>query len=372
MLEQAISKVLPQQQGQESAAKNALHEDAIKASNTASNTASNKNPESKAGSTSPTPQLVPAESANDKRIREESTFFRNLYEKNNVELDPVPKGQGILQSLEQMEKEGKISMSQEQIQAEAKRIQERDSKEPGLKLDGHEKLWSETEIDQMVQADVKMPKGIDVSNWQSSIDWKQVKDAGYQFAFMKATEGTDFVDHTFDEYRKGAREAGLKVGYYHYFHPEEPVDAQVKLFCDVVGKAEPDSLRLFIDAEDPAMWQPFTQQQRAKMVDEFIHGVKNRLGVTPEVGIYCSKEFAAEMLGSAPELKNYSLILADWGPHKPPAPSPWSKWDFWQYTDAGNVPGIKDKVDLDVFNGPDLSLNQVNQSQVKAKTGPTI
>ena len=27
------------------------------------------------------------------------------------------------------------------------------------------------------------------------------------------------------------------------------------------------------------------------------------------------------------------------------------KWSFWQHTDVGNVPGIKEDVDLNVFNG---------------------
>jgi lysozyme len=231
-------------------------------------------------------------------------------------------------------------------------------------MSGHEKLWSEKEIDQMVAAAVARPKGIDVSNWQSAIDWKQVKDAGYQFVFMKATEGNDFIDHTFDEFRQGARDAGLKVGYYHFYQPSVPVDEQVNLFCSVVGKAEPDALRLVIDAEDNSIWEKYPVQERARMVDEFLTGVQNKLGITPQVCIYCSKEFANDMLGNAPELKKYSLWIANWGPHDPPVPEPWDNWDFWQYTDIGNVPGIKDKVDLDVFNGTDI-----NQSVARSTAG---
>jgi GH25 family lysozyme M1 (1,4-beta-N-acetylmuramidase) len=180
---------------------------------------------------------------------------------------------------------------------------------------------------------------------------------------MKATEGTDFIDHTFDEYRKGARDGGLKVGYYHFFHPEDSVDEQVKLYCDVVGKAEPDALRLMIDAEDNNLWKNYTPQQSAQMIDDFLAGVQKKLGVTPQVCIYCSKEFADDMLGNAPELKNYSLLLANWGKNDPAVPAPWDDWDFWQYTDAGNVPGIRDKVDLDMFNGTDINAMRVNRKR---------
>lgn len=352
MLETAFGKDIPGMLDQKAGA-NGLHEDAMKSFGL--------NADSKADSLSQKEKPVKIESANDKRRTEESKFFRDMYEKNNIELDPMPMGQGILQSLEQMKSEGKISMSHEQLEAEAKRIEERDAKEAALKEGEHEKLWSKKEIDQMVQTMVDRPKGIDVSNWQSSIDWEQVKDAGYQFAFMKATEGTDFIDHPFDQYRREARDAGLKVGYYHFFQPEEPVDEQVNLFCAAVGKAEPDALRLVIDAEDNSLWQKFPVEQRAQMVEQFLTGVQNKLGMTPQVGIYCSRDFADEMLGNAPELKNCSLWIADWGPHEPPIPAPWDKWDFWQYTDAGNVPGIPDKVDLDVFNGADL--NQLPQAK---------
>jgi hypothetical protein len=34
------------------------------------------------------------------------------------------------------------------------------------------------------------PQGIDVSNWQKTIDWKKVKSQGVAFAYIKATEGT--------------------------------------------------------------------------------------------------------------------------------------------------------------------------------------
>jgi len=42
-------------------------------------------------------------------------------------------------------------------------------------------------------------KGLDVSHYQGDIDWALVAEENqYQFVFIKATEGHDFVDNKFD------------------------------------------------------------------------------------------------------------------------------------------------------------------------------
>lgn len=354
MLDRLEPTVMP---GADDSARNALHEEAMKNPN--------KTPETNSAGASTKPQSntdKTAMTANEQRKAEEEKFFRDFYENSNFELDQMKNGEGPFQSLEHMVEEGKIKMSHERIADEAKRIAERDFKDLGrnyYKSSDLVKFYSEKEIDKNVQEMVEKVKGIDVSNWQGNINWKAVKDAGYQFAFMKATEGTWFTDKTFDANRKGAREAGLKVGYYHYFHPDESVDQQVKYFCNKVGKAEPDALRLVIDAEDPGKWTRYPLNQRVKMVDDFLKGVQKELGMTPEVAIYCSPNFADEILGNSPILKDYSLWIANYGVNQPRTPGPWGDWDFWQFTDRGRVPGIQGPVDIDVFNGTDLSQDQL-------------
>ena len=58
--------------------------------------------------------------------------------------------------------------------------------------------------------------GIDVSHYQGTINWTAVKNAGYQFAFMKATQGTTYVDPTFATNRANATAAGIPVGFYDF------------------------------------------------------------------------------------------------------------------------------------------------------------
>ena len=355
MLDQIENKATPTA---EDSARNALHAEAM--------LGSKKALESKTAKASPAQAEFNkgTTSANEQRKADETKFFHDFYEKHNLQLDPISKGQTPLQSLEQMAKEGRLKMSQEDMLNEAKRIQEREAKDGHSSFTPADKVifWSEKEIDQLTQDMVDKPKGIDVSNWQGTIDWNAVKGAGYEYAFMKATQGTWFIDKTFDTFRQGAKDAGLKVGYYHYFEPGEDPDAQAKYFCDKIGKVEPDALRLVIDAEGDA-WTKYSADQRVQMVDDFLKGVQKRIGVTPEVCIYCSPNFADELLVNSPKLKDYSLWIANYNVNEPRLPGPWDKWDFWQYTSKGKVPGIKGSVDLDVFNGTDINQALKNNSK---------
>ncbi|MCG4734924.1 hypothetical protein L0M92_15065, partial [Casaltella massiliensis] len=57
-------------------------------------------------------------------------------------------------------------------------------------------------------------KGIDVSHWTGYVNFKDVLNSGIQVVYIKATEGTNYIDTRFKEYYKEAREAGLKIGFY--------------------------------------------------------------------------------------------------------------------------------------------------------------
>ena len=60
-------------------------------------------------------------------------------------------------------------------------------------------------------------QGIDVSRHQGLIDWPTVARQGVDFAYIKASEGGDQRDWRFEENWRGAGEAGIARGAYHYF-----------------------------------------------------------------------------------------------------------------------------------------------------------
>ena len=54
--------------------------------------------------------------------------------------------------------------------------------------------------------------GIDVSHYQGAINWTSVRNAGIQFAFIKATEGTSYKDPSFNANYVDAYNAGVIRG----------------------------------------------------------------------------------------------------------------------------------------------------------------
>lgn len=64
-----------------------------------------------------------------------------------------------------------------------------------------------------------MIKGVDVSHWQGDIDFQRLKDEGYEFAMIKATQGTWFVDPRLKWNVKGFESVGMAHGLYHFLDP---------------------------------------------------------------------------------------------------------------------------------------------------------
>ena len=59
--------------------------------------------------------------------------------------------------------------------------------------------------------------GIDVSHYQGDIDWASIEKQGIDFAYIKATEGSSYVDEYYETNRNKAEEAGMRIGFYHFF-----------------------------------------------------------------------------------------------------------------------------------------------------------
>jgi lysozyme len=90
--------------------------------------------------------------------------------------------------------------------------------------------------------------GIDVSHHQGSIDWTAVAADGISFAYIKASEGSDFVDDRFEENWDGAGRAGLRRGAYHFFTLCTPGIDQARHFLSVVT-LDPNDLPPAVDLE---------------------------------------------------------------------------------------------------------------------------
>jgi lysozyme len=192
--------------------------------------------------------------------------------------------------------------------------------------------------------------GIDVSDYQPGVDWKQVHDAGYSFAYTKATEGTDFVAATFESNMAGMKAAGKLRGAYHFFHFDGTAIAQAQAFL-AAYTPEAGDLPPALDLE-AALPPGGTAAEAVKSIGTWLDYVED-VTKRPCV-LYMGYYFWRDTLDS-PDFSGHPLWIAEYTDEKDPAsltlPSPpWKTWTFWQYTDAADVPGAG-QVDGDYFNG---------------------
>ena len=202
-----------------------------------------------------------------------------------------------------------------------------------------------------------------MSHWQGDIDWRQVAAAGKRFAFIKASDSTDFIDPKYVANRSGANANGIVIGAYHFARPDTtPGDAvaEADLFVNTADVHVGD-LRPVLDIES-AGGLPVADLQ--VWIKAFLDRVYQRTGV--RAAVYSSPAFWTKYL------EGTSLIAVTgnpvyWVAHWTTAASPWVPasdwggygWTFWQYTSSGSVPGIAWRVDLNRFRYNDLSAYRV-------------
>ncbi len=194
--------------------------------------------------------------------------------------------------------------------------------------------------------------GVDVSHYDGTIDWTKVKADSIDFAFMKATESTDFFDPTFTTNWTNAGAAGVIRGAYHFYRASADPIMQADYFVGKAGVPQPGDLPLVIDLET---LDGQTAATTASGALQFLQRVESTTGRTPI--IYTGPSFFTTTLGNPAGFDHYILWIANWQVSCPNVPSPpWSDWAFWQNSDSGMVTGIpatgkQTAVDLDQFNG---------------------
>jgi lysozyme len=189
--------------------------------------------------------------------------------------------------------------------------------------------------------------GIDVSYYQGTINWASVKAAGKQFAIIRVSDGTGFMDPKFVTNWKGAKAAGLAVGAYQFFRPGQDATAQADLMVNqlnAVGFGAGD-IPPVIDVESS---DGVSASNIAARVNVWLQRVKSRTGRLP--ALYTAPGYWSGIGNPTPSPLPY-LWDAHWGVSCPTLPPAWGRLRFWQYSSTGKVSGISGNVDLDIYNG---------------------
>ena len=186
-------------------------------------------------------------------------------------------------------------------------------------------------------------QGIDVSEFQGTINWSAVKAAGKQFAFIRVSDGT-YQDPKFDSNWAGAKAAGLIRGAYQFFRASDDPITIADQFLARMGTLGAGDLPPTLDVEVTDGQSATTIRTR---MEQWLAHVEQKTGRIPF--IYVSPGFWPS-LGS-PNESHYRLWVANWQVSCPNTPTGWSTWQMWQKADNGSVGGISGAVDLDEFNG---------------------
>ncbi|KAK7574081.1 hypothetical protein V9T40_011272 [Parthenolecanium corni] len=200
-------------------------------------------------------------------------------------------------------------------------------------------------------------EGIDISHYQGNIDWNVCtpENTGKKFIIHKATEGATYQDPQFIKNWRAMKANGFQVGAYHFlrFGSSEP-KAQVDNFIKMLQQVEWDqNTILALDLEEV----PGSDYSLVASSTEFCAKlIQSITGSYPY--IYTRQNFwDAHVSKTLDIVTKCPLWIARWR-DKPPSPKElpngWTKWEIWQYSSEGKVPGITGNVDLNIMRSRSL------------------
>lgn len=189
-------------------------------------------------------------------------------------------------------------------------------------------------------------RGVDVSHYQGEIEWNVLADQDIQFAYIKATEGSTYVDERFEENYREARQTRLKVGAYHFFSFDSPGVSQAENFIKTV-EAFDGMLPPVVDVEFYGNKEadPPDPEEVLPELQAYLETVEEVYGLRPI--IYATYESWELYIDD--QFDDYLLWIRDiWN-----QPRDSVDWILWQYTNRGRLKGfsgVEPYVDLNVFN----------------------
>ena len=208
-------------------------------------------------------------------------------------------------------------------------------------------------------------RGVDVSAYQGDIDWDILAEEDIQFAFIKATEGSSYVDEKFETNYENAIKTDLKIGAYHFFSYDSEGTTQADNYIKNVPKSE-NMLPPVIDIEfygEKYRDIPDIQETQKQLTD-MIEKLEEYYGKKPI--IYAT--YKSYDLYIANNFNDYPIWIRD--VFSTPELSDNRDWTFWQYTDKAKLKGYNGEeksIDVNVFKGSIEELENLCKTTIQNK-----
>jgi len=217
-----------------------------------------------------------------------------------------------------------------------------------------------TETEDEVKTEIGIPKdpvfvrGIDVSRWQGTIDWKKVKDAGVSFAMIRIgayADGGCALDSKAIYNLQQAEKNGVLTGVYFYSGAKLPQDARKEaqwVLDQIAGFAI--SYPVVLDWEMDSYKKDVTAAVRTDTALAFLQEIENggyeAMLYTQQLDFESGNVWEKDRI-----LGEYPVWVARYSEPKYPEvsyPDGNTSYAMWQYSDQGKVDGISGNVDLNV------------------------
>lgn len=196
----------------------------------------------------------------------------------------------------------------------------------------------------------KVLTGIDVSEHNQDIDWKNVKNDDIDFAIIRvgyrgAQDGVVKEDKYFETNIKQAVRCNLKVGVYFFSSAvtSEEIDEEADMVLSRIKKYEVNMPVVFDmeEIEQGGRVDNLTIEQRTKLALRFCKKIKEA-SYTPMIygnmtWLYQNYDFE--------KISKYPIWLASYSTRCPME----DKFDMWQYSNKGQVNGIEENVDMNIY-----------------------
>lgn len=197
-----------------------------------------------------------------------------------------------------------------------------------------------------------MSKGIDISKYQAGLNMSAVKNAGYDFAILRAGytgygNGTSKAkDSSFETFYKDAKSVGLGVGAYWFTCAntyQKGVDEANWMYENCL-KGKQFEYPIYIDVEDDTGKKYYLRNAGKEAVNQGIKGFCETLEAKGYyVGIYASDISGFKELMDISGLTDYDKWVARYGSK----PSYVTEYGMWQSSSSGKISGYNGNLDID-------------------------
>lgn len=187
--------------------------------------------------------------------------------------------------------------------------------------------------------------GIDVSQYQGTIDWDNVEVIEEQFELkfvvVRATAGSNKLDSKFKKNWRNLTESLYIQGAYHYYRPDENSTDQANNFIENV-KLRKGHLPPILDIEKMPKGQSMDKLKEG--LQNWLTIVEKHYGIKPI--IYSGEKYYEDFLQK--DFPGYQFWIANYNPWKEKIHDDYL---MWQFTEKAQLHGIDELVDVNVFNG---------------------